>query len=79
MKRNRLWLLAAALGLMAVVAWVSANALLSDAFSEGPSEGLFTADGQCPAFRSTYQRYEVLFGNRGLSTLNSMYETSVGE
>lgn len=79
MKRNRLWLGAAALGVAAVVAWLSVTAFLSDSFSKGPTAGPFTADGVCPTFRKTYRRAEVRFGNRGLSTLNSFYETFVGE
>lgn len=79
MKRNRLLIGVAALGLVAVVGWVSVSTYLSDAFSEGPTAGPFTADGVCPAFRPTYNRCEVRFGNRGLSTLNSFYETFVGE
>ncbi len=79
LSRNRFWLGSAVLGAVAVVAWLSVNTLLSDAFSEGPTEGSFTADGKCPEFRATYRDCEVLFGNRGLSTLNSFYETFVGE
>lgn len=79
MTRTRLWLGAAALGIVAVVASLSVNRYLSDAFSKGPTEGPFTADDTCPTFGTTYRRCEVLFGNRGLSTLNSFYETFVGE
>jgi len=79
MKRKRLWVGVAALGVVAVVAWLSVATYLSDAFSKGPTEGPFTANGICPEFMKTYSSCEVRFGNRGLSTLNSFYETFVGE
>lgn len=79
LKRNRLWLGVAALVVVVAVAWLSVAMLLSDAFSEGPTDGPLSADGVCPAFKTTYRSCEVLFGNRGISTLNSFYETFVGE
>lgn len=79
MKRKRLWLGVAALGLVGVVGSLSVNTLLADAFAKGPTKGPFTADGKCPTFKTVYPRCEVLFGNRGLSTLNSVYETFVGQ
>ena len=42
-------------------------------------QGPFTADGQCPAFKPRYPQIQIAFGNRGLSVLNSLYETFVGE
>lgn len=42
-------------------------------------EGPFDANGQCPTFKPLYPKCEVIFGNRGLSVLNSFYETFVGE
>jgi hypothetical protein len=79
MARRRLWMGLAAIGAVAVVGWLSVNALLADAFTQGPTEGPFDADGVCPVFVATYPRCEVRFGNSGLSTLNSLYETFVGE
>ena len=78
-KQNRLWISAAALGVITVVTLLSVNAFLINAFSKGPTDGPFMADGACPEFRATYKRCEVRFGNRGISTLNSLYETFVGE
>lgn len=41
-------------------------------------QGPFTADGVCPTFRKDYPSVDIKFGNAGLSTLNSLYETFVG-
>ncbi len=79
MKRKSLKLLLSALGIVALVTFLVVSTLLSDAFSKGPTNGPFTADGKCPEFRDNYKRCEVLFGNRGISVLNSFYETFVGE
>lgn len=76
---KRVWVVLAALGILAIGCWLSVSTLLSDAFVEGPTEGPFTADGICPAFKLNYPRCDVQFGNSGLSTLNSFYETFVGE
>ena len=43
------------------------------------TQGPFTADGQCPTFKPRYEQIQIRFGNRGLSVLNSFYETFVGE
>ena len=43
------------------------------------SKAPLDADGQCPTFKPRYPQCEVTFGNRGLSVLNSFYETFVGE
>ncbi len=77
--RKRIWLSVAALGIVAVAGLFSVKTFLSDAFSQGPTDGPFTADGTCPEFKTTYKSCEILFGNRGLSTLNSLYETFLGE
>lgn len=79
MDRNRIWLGVAALGVVAIVATLSVATFLSDAFSQGPTAGPFNANGVCPSFTKTYRSCEVRFGNRGLSTLNSFFETFVGE
>lgn len=79
MARTRLLIAAAAVALLAAGGWFAARAVLADAFAPGPTEGPFTADGLCPEFRPEYGRCEVQFGNAGLSTLNSFYETFVGE
>ncbi len=79
MNSKRLWIGAGALGLMAVAGAVVANVFLAGAFVEGPSAGPFDADGRCPSFEARYPSCEVRFGNRGLSTLNSLYETFVGQ
>lgn len=55
------------------------QSLLPGAFSEGPTEGPLTADGVCPTFRREYPQCTIRFGNAGLSTLGSFYETFVGE
>lgn len=41
--------------------------------------GPFTANGKCPRFQSFYSKCEIIFGNKGLSVLNSAYETFLGE
>ena len=61
------------------MAWFGAKTFLSAAFEQGPTSGPFAADAKCPSFRPTYPQCTVNFGNRGLSTLNSLYETFVGE
>ena len=43
------------------------------------TQGPFTADGRCPTFKPRYPQTQIRFGNRGLSVLNSLYETFVGE
>jgi len=78
-KRNRLLIGVISLGGVGRVAHYSTTTLLSDTFSQGPTHGPFTADGNCPVFRMTCRSCEVLFGNRGLSTLNSFYEIFMGE
>jgi hypothetical protein len=65
--------------LVLLMAWLGAKLFLSAAFQQGPSAGPFTADAQCPRFRASYPQCTVAFGNRGLSTLNSVFETFVGE
>lgn len=67
------------IAVLGIAGWVSAQTLLDAAFIQGPTAGPFTADGICPAFRPAYPQCEIRFGNRGLSTLNSFYETFVGE
>lgn len=74
----------AAIGLAALVvvgagAWAFIDRSLEGAFARGPTEGPATADGECPVFRDRYPSCEIRFGNSGLSTLNSFYETFVGE
>lgn len=64
---------------MLVTAWLGAKIFLSAAFEQGPTSGPFAADAKCPSFRPSYPRCTVAFGNRGLSTLNSAFETFVGE
>lgn len=79
MKRKRLWIALAALGTLAAVAGLAANVYLANAFEPGPSKGPFTADNSCPSFRARYRQCQVAFGNSGLSKLNSLYETFIGE
>ncbi|MBC7801144.1 MAG: hypothetical protein H7Z10_11025 [Gemmatimonadaceae bacterium] len=43
------------------------------------TQGPFTADEVCPTFKPRYPSVQITFGNRGLSVLNSLYETFVGE
>jgi len=76
---RRLKLLGLTLVLLLIAAWFGTKALLSDAFQQGPTSGPFAADGACPSFRPVYPQCTVAFGNRGLSTLNSVFETFVGE
>lgn len=74
---RRRWLAGmAALGSLALV---GCGTLVPDSFTTGPTKGPFAADGICPQFATSYPRCEVRFGNRGLSTLNSLYETFVGQ
>jgi hypothetical protein len=65
--------------LVLAIAWLGAKVFLSAAFEQGPTAGPFTADATCPSFRLSYPQCSVAFGNRGLSTLNSAFETFVGE
>lgn|GEM_PF-5001996 len=58
---------------------MAVSAFLSKAFQKGPTKGPLTADQKCLEFRKVYEHCEVKFGNRGLSTLNSFFETFVGE
>ena len=53
--------------------------LLRSDVKETLTRGPFIADGQCPAFKPLYPNIQITFGNRGLSVLNSLYETFVGE
>ena len=53
--------------------------LLRSDVKETMTRGPFIADGQCPAFKPLYPNIQITFGNRGLSVLNSLYETFVGE
>ncbi|MFZ4404109.1 MAG: hypothetical protein ACOYOK_08420 [Pseudobdellovibrionaceae bacterium] len=41
--------------------------------------GAFDADGRCPSFQPRYPSCDIKFGSKGLSVLNSVYETFVGE
>ncbi len=66
----------AALG---IVAWFGISTFLDSVFEEGPTRGPSFADNQCPTFETVYPQCEIRFGNSGLSTLNSFYETFVGE
>ena len=77
--RKRVGIAVASIVILSVVGWFGVQRFLTGAFSKGPTEGPFTADGRCPQFRSEYPQCKILFGNRGLSTLNSLYETFVGE
>jgi hypothetical protein len=77
--QKRLWVVSLALILVAAIGFASVNTMLADAFSKGPTQGPFTADGICPVFKESYKNCEVLFGNRGFSTLSSFYETFMGE
>jgi len=79
MKKHWRWLGVVALAGVAPFTLSGCNALLPGSFSQGPTQGPFTADGKCPEFKAAYPRCEVKFGNRGLSTLNSLYETFVGK
>lgn len=65
--------------LVLVMAWLGVKVFLSAAFEQGPTSGPFSADATCPNFRPSYPQCKVVFGNRGLSTLNSLFETFVGE
>ena len=77
MPRKRVWILLCLLGVLAAALVVLLS--LSNAFEQGPTDGPFAADGKCPEFKPRYPRCEVLFGNRGLSMLNSFSETFLGE
>lgn len=70
---------------MAAVALAALAALIAVAFvafrspREEVAQGPFTADGICPSFKARYPEVDIVFGNSGLSTLNSLYETFFGE
>ena len=68
---------------LAIVASIAVAALGFFVFRAGTkqevTQGPFTADGRCPTFRPRYAQAQVRFGNQGLSVLNSLYETFVGE
>lgn len=70
---------------MAVIAMVALATVAAIAFlafrspREEVKQGPFTADGRCPSFNSSYSNVDIRFGNSGLSTLNSLYETFAGE
>lgn len=76
---KRLFIALLLLFLVIAMAWIGAKVFLSAAFEQGPTSGPFAADAKCPNFRPSYPQCTVAFGNRGLSTLNSAYETFVGE
>lgn len=61
---------------LAVLAAVAFLALRSP--FEEVRQGPFTADGACPSFKARYPKVDIEFGNAGLSTLNSLYETFAG-
>ena len=68
------------LGLVVVIGLaVAAFFLLRSDVKETLTRGPFIADGQCPAFKPLYPNIQITFGNRGLSVLNSLFETFVGE
>lgn len=79
MKRKHQILSLVAVGIMAAAGWFGVSNLLSNAFAQGPTKGPLTADNTCPVFKTEYRQCDVMFGNSGLSTLNSLYETFVGE
>lgn len=60
-----------------------ALALPVDSFGMGAKnpnvQGPFGADGVCPSFKPVYSDVEIIFGNRGLSVVNSFFETFFGE
>ena len=65
---------------LAALATVTAIAFLAfRSPREEVKQGPFTADGRCPSFKARYPTVDIRFGNRGLSTLNSLYETFAGE
>lgn len=67
-------------GLAVLAVLIVAGILLyQNSKREDITQGPFEADGRCPEFRAVYSRVEIRFGNAGLSTLNSIYETFVGE
>lgn len=57
---------------------LSANASTSES-KKFETPGPFKADGRCPVFKPLYSEIDVRFGNRGLSVLNSFYETIFGK
>ena len=76
---KRLQILFLLVFLALAMAWLGAKVFLSAAFEQGPTSGPFAADAKSPSFRPNYPQCTVAFGNRGLSTLNSVFETFVGE
>ncbi len=67
-------------GLVVLVVLIVAGVLFyRNSTREDIKQGPFNADGRCPEFKAVYSRVEIRFGNAGLSTLNSIYETFVGK
>ena len=69
----------AAIALAALVAVALIAFLAFRSPREEVKQGPFTADGRCPSFKARYPQVDIRFGNSGLSTLNSLYETFAGE
>lgn len=68
---------AVALAVVVAVAVIAFLAFRSP--REEVKQGPFSADGRCPTFEARYAHVDIRFGSSGLSTLNSLYETFVGE
>ena len=67
---------------IALVAAVAIGAVAFVAFRspwQEVKQGPFTANNICPVFKPRYANVDISFGNSGLSVLNSLYETFVGE
>lgn len=74
-KRKYVAVALAALLALAALTFVVFRSATRQEVTQGP----FNADGACPSFEPRYTKVEITFGNRGLSVLNSLYETFVGE
>lgn len=72
-KRRTIVIALVALAAVAAIAFLA----LRSPFEE-VRQGPFTADGACPSFKARYPKVDIEFGNTGLSTLNSLYETFAG-
>ena len=73
-KRKMVGIVLATLAALASVAYLAFQSP-----REEVTQGPFKSAGRCPSFQTRYAAVDIRFGNSGLSTLNSLYETFAGE
>lgn len=74
---QRNWKIAVGIVTTAIVLFGGYTLLFN--FEQADPAEPFSADGVCPVFEASYPQCEIIFGNSGLSVVNSFYETFVGE